>query len=211
MVVDDRPENRMVLLNLLEPLGFQITLAENGKQAVDSIAEVNPDLVLMDLVMPVMMGFEAVTEIRKMPDFATIPIIAISASVLDMDQEESKKVGCDDFLTKPVEINNLLGLLQKYLQLTWLEEPVLHDTGPLETAVSEPPSEIIPPPHEELEMLVELARFGNMTRIREQATYLEELSPQYQPFAQKLAHLAENLEDAEILAFVMHYLEQESG
>lgn len=209
MVVDDRPENRMVLLNLLEPLGFHVTLAENGKQAVDSITQLNPDLVLMDLVMPVMMGFEAVAAIRNMPDFAYIPIIAISASVLDMDKDESKKVGCDDFLTKPIELNKLLGLLQQYLQLTWLEEPVPPaDIDQSGTAVS-PPSEMIPPPHEELEMLVELARFGNMTRIREQASYLEELSPQFQPFAQKLAQLAENLEDAEILAFVMYYLETE--
>ena len=208
MVVDDRSENRMVLLNLLEPLGFQVTLAENGKQAVDAIAELNPDLVLMDLVMPVMMGFEAVAEIRSMPEFAELPIIAISASVLDMDQEESKKVGCDDFLSKPVELNKLLGLLQHYLQLNWVEDVVPIEAEVVETAVSLP-SAIIPPPHEELEMLVELARFGNMTRIREQAAYLEELSPQYQPFAQKIATLAENLEDAEILTFVMAYLEHE--
>lgn len=218
LAVDDRPENRLVLLNLLEPLGFEVTLAENGQQAIELTPQVKPHLVFMDLVMPVMMGFEAVSTIRQMPDFRQTPIIAISASVLEIDQEASHQVGCDDFLTKPVEEDKLLALLQHYLHLTWqvdvlpaaeLKQEALAVSG-VETAVPLL-TEIVPPPAAELELLVELARFGNMDRIREQAEHLEAMSPQYRPFAARLARLAADYQDEQILMFVMYYFMDSYG
>ncbi|MCP4359448.1 MAG: response regulator [Chloroflexi bacterium] len=65
LVVDDHAENRLVLLDLLEPLGFEIRLAENGQEAVEQVPQFKPDLILMDLVMPVMIGFEAAAAIRQ--------------------------------------------------------------------------------------------------------------------------------------------------
>lgn len=122
LVVDDKRENRLVLLNMLEPLGFEITLAENGQQEVDIARQLLPDLILTDLVMPVKSGFEAVKEIRQIPEIAKIPIIAVSASVLDMDRHKSQMAGCEAFLSKPVDREKLLALLAQYLHLEWVYE-----------------------------------------------------------------------------------------
>ena len=92
LVVDDRVENQLVLLNLLEPLGFEILLAANGQEAIDLARQLRPDLIFMDLIMPVMMGFEAVTIIRQIPELVHVPIVAVSASVLQLDRSESQRV-----------------------------------------------------------------------------------------------------------------------
>ena len=207
LVVDDHAENRLVLLDLLEPLGFEIGMAENGKEAVDQVSIFKPALILMDLVMPVMMGFEAAATIRQMPEFTKTPIIAISASVLDLFQENSQQVGCDDFLSKPIDTEKLLNLLQKYLQLTWLYDTFTESDTVLAEGVVLAQSEVISPPQDELEKLVELARFGNMDRIRDHAQHLKSLSPQYQAFAQTINQLASDYEDEKILAFVTQFLE----
>ncbi len=205
LVVDDRLENRMVLLNLLEPVGFDIALAENGQEAVEKVLHFKPDLILIDLVMPVMMGFEAVATIRDMPAFTAVPIIAVSASVLETDQESSRRVGCDAFLTKPIEVDKLFDLLQTHLQLTW-EFDSQHELGTfVETAV-DPEIELVPPPAAELETLIALARFGNMDHIREQASHLKTLSPQYHGFASTLDQLAADFEDEKILTFLTQFL-----
>ncbi len=207
LVVDDHAENRLVLLDLLEPLGFEIGMAENGKEAVDQVSTFNPDLILMDLVMPVMMGFEAATAVRQLPKFRETPIIAISASVLELYQENSQQVGCDAFLSKPIDAEKLLDILQKYLYITWQYDGSAESDTVLVESVVSAQSEVIPPPPEELEKLIELARFGNMDRIHEHAQHLQSLSSQYQAFAQTIEQLAADYEDEKILAFVTQFLE----
>lgn len=207
LVVDDRPENRLVLLNMLESVGFEVDLAQNGREAVEKTPQFKPHLILMDLVMPEMMGFEAVVAIRKLPDFADTPIIAVSASALAVEQNTSRRVGCNDFLTKPVNEDRLFALLQTYLDLTWRYESLPTAVNELlETAVAHP-VKIIPPPYEELETFIELARFGNMDRLRERASALKALSTQYHAFANIVDQLAAEYEDEKILSFVTQFLE----
>ncbi len=207
LVVDDHAENRLVLLDLLEPLGFEIRLAENGQEAIEQVPQFKPDLILMDLVMPVMMGFEAATAIRQQLEFAATPIIAVSASVLDTYKETSRQVGCDDFLTKPIDADKLFALLQKHLNLTWRYDTTLEDEGIILDGVALPHTNIIPPPKDELERLVELARFGNMDSLHEYVQNLKTLSPQYLTFARTIDQLAADYEDEKILAFVMQFLQ----
>lgn len=102
LVVDDKGENRSFLVNLLEPLGFEIVEATDGGDCLNKTLEFKPDLILMDLVMPGMDGFEATRQIRKLTELKKIVIIAASASVFDYSQAKSRKVGCDDFIPKPV-------------------------------------------------------------------------------------------------------------
>jgi len=104
LVVDDKWENRSVMCNLLEPLGFKIIEACHGQEGLEKIRDIDVALVLTDLVMPVMDGFEFVRQLRKSPEFQTIPIIAASASVFDYYQEQSKMAGCDDFIAKPFRV-----------------------------------------------------------------------------------------------------------
>jgi len=159
--------------------------------------------------MPVMMGFEAVKTIREMPSYKQLPIIAISASVLEIDRESSQRVGCDSFLMKPIEVDKLFEVLQSYLELTWQYGALARsiDTNePSLVTVDSKNEVIVAPPQDELEAIIQLARFGNMDKLQEHAHYLEKLSPEYRSFAQKLIQLAANYEDEQILVFVTGYL-----
>ncbi|HEX2910697.1 MAG TPA: two-component regulator propeller domain-containing protein [Chloroflexia bacterium] len=206
LVVDDRTENQLVLLNLLEPLGFEVILAENGQEGVDLACQTSPDLILMDLVMPVMTGFEAVKIIRSNEALVDVPIIAVSASVLEIDQAQSRRVGCNAFLSKPVDAAKTFGLLQQYLKLEWIYE----SDNSLPEAVSqeslEEEASLIPPPQQQLEILYELSRLGNMQRLQEYALYLESFSTEYRAFARHIYRLAETFDDEKIQELIEEYL-----
>ncbi len=206
LVVDDKLDNRLVLFNLLDPLGFEVIVAEDGQEGVAKAQETGPDVILMDLVMPVMNGFEAVTTLRQLPAFKDTPILAVSASVLAMDHTQSQQIGCDGFIMKPVDADHLLTCLERRLHVTWMYEDLLLESE--ETAQSWSEADLIPPPPEELETLYELAMFGNMDLIRERARYLKELDRKYRPFAKRLHELAAALEDEQIVALIEQCMER---
>jgi signal transduction histidine kinase/DNA-binding NarL/FixJ family response regulator len=203
LVVDDKLENRLVLLNMLQPLGFEITLAENGQQEVDLALEIRPDLILTDLVMPIMSGFEAVQAIRQLPEIQATPVIAVSASVFDINRQQCQMAGFEAFLPKPIDQQRLLDLLEHYLRLEWVYDSTLESSSATEEAS---PAELIPPPTAELEVLYELAMLGNMRKIREHAAYLEELDARYIPFANRLQDLAYGFQEKAITSLVKKYL-----
>ena len=207
LVVDDKEENRLVLQNMLEPLGFEVTLAEDGQQEIDLAQEINPDCILTDLVMPVKTGFEAVKEIRNISSIKDVVIIAISASVLDMDCQKSRILGCDSFLPKPVDESKLLTTLQEYLQLSWIYEEFTESEANLQPENRfDSLQNLIIPPREEIEILYELAMLGSMKKIRERAIYLQEIDDKYLPFANKLQELAQGFQEKAILNLVEQYL-----
>jgi len=207
LIADDTEENRMVLLSLLEPLGFDITLAEDGREGVEQAEAVRPDLILMDLVMPVMTGFEAVREIRRMSGFRETPIIAVSASVIETDREKSHIAGCDAFLSKPVRTDRLFRLMEKLMGLEWIYEEREPEMTGDKSAPLPDDADIIPPPPDELDALYELAQFGSMERIRQRSLHLEELDEKYAPFARKLRALADDFEDERILELVRQFMD----
>ncbi|MDJ0715059.1 MAG: ATP-binding protein [Prochloraceae cyanobacterium] len=207
LVVDDKEENRLVLQHMLEPLGFEITLGEDGQQEVELAQQIKPDCILTDLVMPVKTGFEAVKEIREIPEIENVIIIAISASVLEMERAKSRLMGCDSFLPKPVDEQKLLDLLQEYLQLDWIYQDVAESSCPerLITEAAATQTFIAPPP-EEMEILYELAMLGSMKKIRERAIYLAELDEKYAPLTAKLQALAQGFQEKAIVNLVKQYL-----
>jgi len=203
LVIDDQLENRLVLRHMLSPLGFEIVEAENGAIGVEQAKKNIPDLILTDLVMPVMNGFEAVKEIRALPQLEGVVIMAISASVFDMDQEKSRLAGCDAFLPKPVDEQKLFLMLAEYLDFEWIYEEVTESKKDVvydEVIEGDESSAVLPT--QELEILYELAMLGKMRDIRERASYLEELDRKFIPFARKLRKLAQGFEDELILAMV---------
>ncbi len=133
LVVDDKWENRSFLVNLLAPLGFEIVEATDGRDCLNKALEFKPDVILMDLVMPVVDGFEATRQIRKSTELKKIVIIATSASVFDYSQHKSREAGCDDFIPKPVRAKHLLERLRVHLELEW----VYDDLGFSQAATSE--------------------------------------------------------------------------
>ncbi len=108
LIVDDRWENRQVLINFLAPIGFELQEAENGKEAIATWESWEPHLILMDLNMPVLNGYTAIQLIRSQTDTASPIIIAVTASVFDEEREKILALGCQDYLSKPIQKNLLL-------------------------------------------------------------------------------------------------------
>ncbi|MGL5875732.1 MAG: response regulator, partial [Xenococcaceae cyanobacterium] len=102
------------------PLGFEVVTADNGQQGIEIARQINPDLILTDLFMRVKTGFTMVRELRQIPEFEQLPIIATSANSFGSVRTESKQVGCNAFIAKPVEQKRLLNLLKHYLKLEWV-------------------------------------------------------------------------------------------
>jgi CheY-like chemotaxis protein len=128
LVVDDKWENRSVLVDLLTPLGFEVLEARNGQEGLNQALQHKPDVILLDMVMPGMDGFEAVKKLRELPNLDRVVVIAMSASAFDNDQEKSLTAGCDGFISKPVQVEKLLGQLGHHLGLEWVYEQTDVDT-----------------------------------------------------------------------------------
>ena len=116
LVVEDNPMNRKMLKALFEELDLKIELAINGLEAIQMTTAMKPDLVLMDIHMPVMDGIEAVIEIRRNKMLVDTPIVALSADAFKKSKETALKAGFNDFLSKPIEMSKLLPIFYKYLK-----------------------------------------------------------------------------------------------
>jgi len=116
LVVDDDMRNTFALASILEEVGMEVKIAENGQVALELLAQDEAyDLVLMDIMMPVMDGHEAMTRIRQDRQLKDLPIIALTAKTMPEDREECLLAGANDYLTKPVESERLLNLMRVWL------------------------------------------------------------------------------------------------
>ncbi|WP_404785754.1 ATP-binding protein [Altericista sp. CCNU0014] len=122
LIVDDRPENRLVLVKLLDPLGFEVAEAENGQEAVDLSQSWQPHLILMDMRMPVMDGYEATRQIKALRVVGQPAIIALTASAFDEERNLILHTGCDDFVAKPFREALLLSKIAEYTGLEYIYE-----------------------------------------------------------------------------------------
>ncbi|MEH1948928.1 MAG: ATP-binding protein [Nostoc sp.] len=215
LVVDDRWENRSVLVSLLEPLGFAVIAVSNGKEGLDKAKEIHPDLIITDLMMPEMDGYEMLRQLRQIPELQNVPAIASSASVFESNQNESIAAGADAFLPKPVEASALLKLLEKYLNLKWIYEQNSIAVEPIsvnsEAISSSTPDEIVPPSEEVLSQLHTLALQGRLMAIEQQLKTVEKTDERYQPFVKAIREYADNFQTEKIRTFIEHYLPRSKG
>lgn len=116
LLVEDNELNRDMLSRRLTKNGFRVIMAENGKEGVDLAIRERPDLILMDLSLPIMDGWEATRLLKNSADTSAIPIIALTAHAMAGDEEQAYRSGCDDFDTKPVDFSRLLGKMQALLR-----------------------------------------------------------------------------------------------
>jgi CheY-like chemotaxis protein len=208
LVVDDRWENRSVLVNLLAPIGFEIMEATDGQDCVNKALSFQPDCIIIDLVMPVMDGFEAVRQIRKLPLLKNEIVIGTSASILSSDPETSCQAGCNDFLLKPIRAEDLLKCLGNHLGLEWIyEDRTSFDSEGISTDSNSQiqDQEMIPPPSEEVAILFDLAMKGELLTIEYRAIKLEAMDRSYAPFANQLLELAKNFEEDKLIEFVQQF------
>jgi CheY-like chemotaxis protein len=116
LLVEDNEMNRDMLSRRLERKGYQVVIAVDGQQAVDMAASETPAIILMDMSLPVLDGWEATRQVKAGAATKHIPIIALTAHAMQGDEQKAKEAGCDDFDTKPVELPRLLEKLERLLK-----------------------------------------------------------------------------------------------
>lgn len=122
LIVDDKDHNRILLEDMLDLIGFSTKSAINGVEAVDAFKKWHPDLILMDIAMPVMNGYEATAKIRDMKEGKELPIFFISASAFGETKEKTKNIGANEFILKPFKEHIIFETIKKYLPVEYLYE-----------------------------------------------------------------------------------------
>lgn len=115
LLVEDNEMNRDMLSRRLERKGFEVLIAVDGQEGVNKARSESPDLILMDMSLPVMDGWEAVRTLKGDPETKPIPVLGLSAHAMTPDRDKAIKAGCDDYDTKPVDIKRLLGKMKELL------------------------------------------------------------------------------------------------
>jgi CheY-like chemotaxis protein len=114
LIAEDNPANRELIREILELQGYEVLEAKNGLEALEQIEEKLPDLVLMDIQMPLIDGLEAVTKLRSDERFGKLPVIALTAYAMNGDEEKALMAGFDGYLPKPMDVRQLLLYLQQF-------------------------------------------------------------------------------------------------
>ncbi|OIP78929.1 MAG: hypothetical protein AUK48_00635 [Oscillatoriales cyanobacterium CG2_30_44_21] len=214
LLVDDKWENRTILVKLLQEVGFEIIEACDGQEALDIASENQPDLIITDLVMPVMDGFEMIRQFRRSPISQNIIIIVTSASAFSKDANQSLETGGNDFIPKPINFENLLAKVQTHLKIDWIYEEV--DTS--EPEVGQSPdlnavdvflklrsAKIVAPSLDTIDHLFDLAMQGNIKAIAAQIEDLESQDMHLAPFCAELKKLASEFQIKKIKEFIKQY------
>ncbi|MFC1959241.1 response regulator [Chloroflexota bacterium] len=115
LIVEDNPDNRTLITDILEAMDYTVVEAIDGEQGVAKAIQEQPDLILMDLSLPQMDGWTATGHIKANNDLQAIPIIALTAHAMVGDREKAIAAGCDDYITKPIDLNELKSKLAQYL------------------------------------------------------------------------------------------------
>jgi CheY-like chemotaxis protein len=191
LVADDNAENRQLVVSLLGRIGFIVAEATNGQMALAVARTTLPDLILMDLVMPIMNGFEALQHLADYPELAHVKVMAFSANVFEQNQQRSFREGFDDFVAKPVDVDNLLTKIGRLLNLTWQYAHTPTVLGGLTATHPNDPAKpvtdtLVLPSANQLDMLLNLARQGDIQGVIAQLDALDQHDSQFIPFTRPI-------------------------
>ena len=202
LVIDDVPTNRAVAVDMLGQIGFEMSEAVSGAEALVQVGLKRPSLVLTDIVMQEMDGLETIRQLRLLPALQGVPIIAMSASPSGGDEKRSLAAGANTFLAKPIHLDTLLIQIAALLDLDWTYAPLCE--APAASAAAMP---YLAVPSHELETLHLLARQGNMREIVLWAERIITLDERYASFAAELRALAKSYRTKAIVQFVEQHIE----
>jgi signal transduction histidine kinase/CheY-like chemotaxis protein/purine-cytosine permease-like protein len=183
LVVDNERVDRELLLNILQPLGFDIAQAASGLECLDLYAGFQPDLILMDLAMPGMDGWEASYILRR-KQMSAVPIAIVSANAFDKGMENPAAIRAEDFFIKPVNVSELLDWIGARLSLEWITQT--REEPPAPAA----PQALVFPPAAVMSALRELIRIGYVRGIQNKLDEIGALDPRYQPFTHTMRNFA---------------------
>ncbi len=215
LIVDDKWENRSVIINLLEPLNFTVVEAANGEDGFNKATQTKPNLIITDISMPVMDGYEFLQQIRASPLFRSTPVIVSSASVSIMDQQQSLDAGGNAFLSKPVSADELFQLLEKYLPITWKYQSTFTDAESLHqqngNQTKTTTADIILPPLVDLENLLQLAQQGRLKKLLEIAQNLEQKNQDYAGFVKYIIEQSKGFQIKAITNFIQQSIDKSNN
>lgn len=201
LIVDDHLETCAGMLELLSSLGFEVYTAADGQAGLEIATMCLPDLIISDLMMPHQDGCEMLQAIRQLPSIHDVPIIMSSASVSEGDQLRSLEAGCNDFLVKPVQLEELLKKLQSHLNLEWVEESSL-ETEANPSTLEAQTTAIVYPSQETIRRLSDLANKGSVFEIMDEISVIQSIDLKYNDFCQKILDWSEKFEIDKIQAFL---------
>lgn len=116
LYIEDNPENRMLIRRVLEAEGYTLIEAEDGAAGLRVAAESQPDLILMDINLPELDGYEVTARLKNLPGLTQVPIIAVTANVMKGDREKTLAAGCDGYIQKPIDIDLLPVQIERFLR-----------------------------------------------------------------------------------------------
>lgn len=211
LIVDDRWENRSVTVNLLEPIGFEVIEMNNGQAGLEAAKKYSPDLIITDISMPVMDGYEMMQRLRELPaPLKAVPVIVSSASVFASDQYKSFDAGANDFIPKPVQAADLFAAVKKQLDLEWIydesDDPKKSKPLSEERLPEEISENIVQPSEAELRSLYDLSRRGLLKALVSQAEEIQHNRPECSGFTQPLLKFARGFQLKQLREFIEQYL-----
>ena len=116
LYIEDNPENRLLMRRVLTAAGYVIEEAFDGNSGLQTAVESPPDLILIDINLPELDGYEVTARLKQLPDLADVPIIAVTANVMKGDREKTLAAGCDGYIQKPIDIDLLPSQIESFLK-----------------------------------------------------------------------------------------------
>lgn len=116
LYIEDNPDNRVLVRRLLQSEGYTMLEAENASSAMQVLEQTRPTLILMDINMPDVDGYTLTNQIKAMPELAKVPVVAITANVMRGDRERVLSAGCDGYIEKPIDVDNFLDQIARFLE-----------------------------------------------------------------------------------------------
>jgi CheY-like chemotaxis protein len=196
-------ENRSVVLHLLEPLGFTVLEACDGNEGLIQANQHHPDLIITDLAMPGMDGWEFLKQLRQTEALKETIAVVSSASVFERDRQRSLDEGGTDFLPKPVRAEELSDMLAEHLKLTWIEEESSFSAVQPKTNLT-----MIIPPLSELTILLDYAKKGQIKGLQAELDKLAQMDKTYQPFVDYLSQAAKGFNIQKIRQFLQESIQE---
>ncbi len=196
LIVDDNQSNVLLLVSLLEPIGFKVETAVDGQMAIEIMNAFKPDIILLDYRMPVMNGLEFARIIRHNSEFDSIKIIGVSATVHQKELKKQFHDICDDFIPKPVDIELLFNKMKAMLQMEWIYENKQQRNEKVEIG------QFISPASDVIVQIKELAEIGNFNALNEFIDNLLTSGNDYGAFCSMLKKYAKNYDSEGIVQFI---------
>ncbi|MBD2354528.1 CHASE2 domain-containing protein [Tolypothrix sp. FACHB-123] len=207
LIVDDDANHCSMLSSLLQGIGCQTLEATDGKNGLELVNEHYPDVILLDLAMPNMDGFELMVHLQQNPQTSNIPIIVSSASVFEENRQRSLEAGATAFLAKPLQIDELFNALLSLLKVEWI---YAQSAAPSSSSDQTDETELVLPSQETLQKLYHLAMMGDIPTIEGIIEELVQQNNQLTPFATELTKLTSNFQTAKIRKFLKSFVITES-